>query len=72
MAATTDDDLLTLGQVSRALACPEWKLRAALKRRLAPEPQRLGCMRAFRRAQLPALAEALRLCGYLPADGKAT
>jgi hypothetical protein len=59
--------LLTTGEAAQRPGCREWAVVRVYRRSLLPPAPRLGRARAIFEADLPALAEALRRAGYLPA-----
>ncbi len=58
---------LTLGAVAKRFGCRQWQVRRLFERGLLPEPPRVGAYRVIAEADLPAVEDALRRAGYLPA-----
>jgi hypothetical protein len=56
---------LTLGQAAAALGLRDWQLARIFRRRLVPEPARLGRMRMIAVSDLPALRRVAEKVGYL-------
>jgi DNA-binding transcriptional MerR regulator len=54
----------TTGQLARLLNCYPWQLQKLFDRRLVDEPQRVGNVRMYSEADVPAIRVALRRCGY--------
>ena len=46
--------------------CLEWQVLQLFRRKLLPEPERLGRSRVIAAEDLPQVGEALRRAGYLP------
>lgn len=57
----------TLPSIARRFGCAEWQVRRIFERRLVPDPPRLGQNRLITEKDLPAIEQALRTAGYLPA-----
>lgn len=63
----SDPSYLTLGAAARRLGCRVWQIRRLFERGLLPEPPRIGAFRVLPADRLPAVEQALRAAGYLPA-----
>jgi hypothetical protein len=59
---------LTIGQVAVALGVNEWKIVALFRRKLFPEPARVGRIRVISEDQVPVVKAALVKHGYLPRE----
>ena len=57
--------LFTTGYLSRRFDVPQWQIDALFKRKLLPEPTRVGCYRVFAASDLPAIEAALIEAGYI-------
>jgi hypothetical protein len=68
MGATTETDNMTTGEIADLAGVSEWMVRRCLSRGLLAEPKRVGPWRIWSAADLPAVRDALRRGGYLPAD----
>jgi hypothetical protein len=62
-------DYLTLGAVARRFGCQPWQVRRLFERGVLPEPRRVGAYRVVAEEDLPAVEQALRQAGYIPAEG---
>lgn len=60
MAIQSPQQLLTVGQLSRTLGFPEWKIRRAVDR-LGAEVQRAGGYRLIPRELIPSIVQTISL-----------
>lgn len=58
---------LTVPAVARRFNVPHWAVRNLFTRHLLPDPPRAGLTRLISVDDLPAIEQALRTAGYLPA-----
>ena len=65
-------ELLSTPEVAEELGTVEWRVRRLYESGTLPEPPRFAGARAIPRADLPAIADALRARGWLPqaAEGR--
>jgi len=62
---TTDEQVMTLGDVARELGIQLWQVRRLYERGLLPEPPRVAGARVVRREELAKIEAALKEAGYL-------
>jgi len=68
MLATKTPSYLTTGELGDALGIQAWRIARLFELGVVPEPQRIGGRRLIPKSLIPAIVDALRERGWLPAD----
>jgi DNA-binding transcriptional MerR regulator len=64
----SNDTPLTTSAAAKHFGVRPWQVRRLFERGLLPPPSRAGVYRLIYSADLPRVAEALRVAGYLPTE----
>ena len=68
MLATKTPSYLTTGEFGDALGIQAWRIARLFELGVVPEPQRIGGRRLIPKSLIPAIVDALRERGWLPAE----
>lgn len=70
MSATNSSPYLTTGELGDALGVQAWRIARLFEKQILREPPRVAGRRLIPKAMIPAIVDALRARGWLPAEAR--